>query len=163
MNKVYLLSGSNAGERLIHLNRAKELIELRIGTLSQVSHIFETEAWGYVSDQSYYNQCLYLESALEPNSILNEILSIETEMGRKRSGKSYTDRIIDIDILFYNNEIIRTKELTIPHPRLHQRKFALVPLAEIAKDFVHPVFRKSIGQILENCEDKLKVIKLDLI
>jgi 2-amino-4-hydroxy-6-hydroxymethyldihydropteridine diphosphokinase len=85
------------------------------------------------------------------------IIGIEREMGRIRSGESYTDRIIDIDILFYNNLIINTKELTIPHPRLHERRFVLVPLAEIAEDFIHPVFEKSIIRLLQECEDSHSV------
>jgi len=157
MNKVYLNTGSNDGDRLSNLYRAKEFIEHRIGNLISISHIYETEPWGYASIKSFYNQCLYLESTLEPENILMGIIGIEREMGRIRSGESYTDRIIDIDILFYNNLIINTKELTIPHPRLHERRFVLVPLAEIAEDFIHPVFEKSIIRLLQECEDSHSV------
>jgi 2-amino-4-hydroxy-6-hydroxymethyldihydropteridine diphosphokinase len=162
MNNVYLLTGSNQGDRLSNLHRVKNLIEKRVGNLIHVSGIYETEPWGYASAKSYYNQCFFLNSTLEPENILREILGIEREMGRKRTGKSYNDRIIDIDILFFNNEIIKTKELTVPHPRLHERRFVLVPLAEIAGDFIHPEFEISIREILESCDDKLIVNQLDL-
>ena len=163
MNIVYLITGSNLGNRLLNLKKAEELIVQRIGNLISASHIFETEAWGYTSAQSYYNQCSCLESGLGAELILKELLEIEREMGRKRTGGSYEDRIVDVDILFYNDEIINTKTLTIPHPKLHERKFVLAPLAEIAEDFTHPIFGKSIGELLLECEDKLEVRQVDLI
>ena len=163
MNIVYLITGSNIGNRLLNLKKAEELIVQRIGNLISTSHIFETEAWGYTSVQFYYNQCFCLESGLGAELILKELLGIEREMGRKRRGGSYEDRIVDIDILFYNDEIINTKTLTIPHPKLHERKFVMVPLVEIAGDFIHPVFGKSIERLLLECDDKLKVTRVDII
>ena len=163
MNKVYLIAGSNIDDRLLNLVRAEELIAQRIGNPIRTSHIFDTESWGYESVHSFYNQCFFLESVLKAEIILKEILGIERIMGRKRHGGSYADRIIDIDILFFNDEIISTKKLTIPHPKLHERKFVLVPLSEIAKDFIHPVFGKSIELILRDCDDKLNVQQVSLI
>jgi 2-amino-4-hydroxy-6-hydroxymethyldihydropteridine diphosphokinase len=161
MNKVYLISGSNIDDRLLNLVRAEELIAQQIGNPIRTSHIFDTESWGYESVNSFYNQCFFLESEMKAEIILKEILGIEKIMGRERHDGSYADRIIDIDILFFNDEVISTEKLTIPHPRLHERRFALAPLSEIAGDFIHPVFMKSIGQLLRECDDKLKVNKLD--
>ena len=163
MNNIFLLVGSNQGDRLQNLRKVKGLVSERIGKLIGVSHIHETEPWGYESTKSFYNQCLILESKLNSDILLNEILNIEKELGRIRNSKSFTDRIIDIDILFFNNECIHNADLTIPHPRLHERRFVLEPLAEIAPDFLHPVFKNSIRKILDNSTDRHLVRKLEFI
>jgi len=160
MNKVYLLIGSNIGERSENLNNAAHSINKRIGRIICRSHIYETEPWGYQSKSSFYNQCLLSESDKEALTILYEIQSIEKEMGRVRDRHKITDRTIDIDILFFNDECINLKILKIPHPKIHERKFALIPLYEIAPDLIHPVFRQSIEQLLEECKDRLTVRKI---
>lgn len=161
MNKVFLIIGSNEGDRSQNLFKARELILKKIGKPVGISHIYETEPWGYISSKTFYNQCIILNSSLDAETILQEILKIEKELGRTRKGGSYIDRIIDIDILFFNNDCIHSDNLSIPHPGIHERRFVLEPLAEIVPEFLHPVFHKSISQLLDNCQDKLKVWKLD--
>ncbi len=160
MNKVYLMIGSNEGDRQLNLLKAKELLSMRIGEIISISSIYETESWGYKSKTNFYNQCIILESNFQAIIILKEILEIEQKMGRLRHSNYLSDRIIDIDILFYNDECINLKDLTIPHPRLAERKFVLIPLTEIAPHLIHPVLGKSIDTILMECKDKLMVKKL---
>jgi 2-amino-4-hydroxy-6-hydroxymethyldihydropteridine diphosphokinase len=154
MKRVFLLTGSNLGESINLISMAAKHAGEKIGDVKQRSHVYSSESWGYHSADLYYNQCIEVKTESEPYEILEKILKIESEMGRIRSGKGYTDRVIDIDILFYGGEIINENELTIPHPRLHLRKFALVPMNEIAGDFIHPVFQKTIKELLDECEDK---------
>jgi 2-amino-4-hydroxy-6-hydroxymethyldihydropteridine diphosphokinase len=158
-NKVYLLTGGNVGERNKNLETARDLIESRCGLISGVSAIYETEAWGKSDQQQFLNQVILCETDLNPISLMQEILSIETFMGRTRNEK-YGPRTIDIDILFYNEEIIHAPQLTIPHPELQNRRFVLQPLDEIAPGFFHPVFHKTIHQLLIECTDKLHVQKI---
>lgn len=161
MNTIFLMLGTNVGKRLSNLTIANELISTRIGKIVSLSHIYESESWGYKTSNNYFNQCIILHSIMEAMNVLIEILNIETEMGRVREGETYSDRIIDIDILFFNKDCINSKNLTIPHPHLHKRKFVLEPLNEIAPDFIHPVLDKSVTQLLHDCEDKLFVRKLN--
>lgn len=157
MNKVYLSLGSNKGDRYNNLNAAIEMINNRTGTIILRSDIYETEPWGYKSDKYFFNQCLLIESEMNAKTVLHEVLDIEKVSGRKNHGKKLSDRVLDIDILFFNNECIKTKDLVIPHPLLHKRRFVLVPLCEIAPDLIHPVFNKRIEQLLKECDDKLMV------
>jgi 2-amino-4-hydroxy-6-hydroxymethyldihydropteridine diphosphokinase len=163
MNNLYLITGTNEGDRLTNLIRVKELISIRIGKPVKISSIYETESWGYESPSNYYNQCLHVKTEMSAVQVLYEIFRIESGMGRKLNEKRYTDRVIDIDILFYNNERIDTDNLIVPHPRLHQRRFVLEPLSEIAPDYVHPVFGKKIRELLSECQDTLYVKKLENI
>ena len=158
MKRVFLLTGSNLGDRSSLMKRAEVAIGSIIGKVVQKSHIYKSESWGYKSSGFFYNQCLEIETDLDPHSILKEILNIETKLGRTRVKKDYSDRFIDIDILFYGDEIIRDEHLTIPHPRMHLRKFAMVPLNEIAGDFIHPVFQTTVSELLVRCKDDSEVI-----
>jgi 2-amino-4-hydroxy-6-hydroxymethyldihydropteridine diphosphokinase len=159
MNKTYLLIGGNVGDRHKNLEKARQLIEAQAGKLLMQSSIYETAAWGKQDQPAFLNQALHVETALEPMPLLKALLKAEQDMGRQREEK-YGPRTIDIDILLYNDLSLETNELAVPHPQLHLRKFALMPLAEIAAAEIHPVFKKSIDELLLNCPDKLDVKKL---
>ena len=150
---IYLSIGTNIGERLLNIEKASELISNRLGVIRSVSSTYETGAWGYISDNRYYNNCLSLSTSLSPQDLLSEIKSIEMSMGRVRNSDGYSDRIIDIDLLFYGSEVIDIPGLKVPHPRLGERKFVLVPLLEIAPDLVHPQFQLTIREMAEQCKD----------
>jgi 2-amino-4-hydroxy-6-hydroxymethyldihydropteridine diphosphokinase len=159
MNQTYLLIGGNLGDRTAYLNRAKELIQENCGMLAKISAIYETAAWGLEAQPSFYNQALLLETTLPAAQLMQQLLDIETRIGRKREIKM-GPRTIDIDMLLFNQEIINTPLLTVPHPRLPERRFALLPLAEIAATVLHPVLRQTIGQLLHDCPDTLDVHKI---
>jgi len=160
MKKVFLGIGTNLGDREACLKSAIECIMESIGTVVRTSSVYETEPWGFSSDDQFLNMTVEVETALQPSGLLGRMLMIEARMGRLRSGKGYSSRLIDLDILLYGNKILNTKSLIIPHPRLHERKFVLVPLCEIAPDIVHPVLKNDIKTLLTECKDKSKVIKL---
>ncbi|MBO7439698.1 MAG: 2-amino-4-hydroxy-6-hydroxymethyldihydropteridine diphosphokinase [Bacteroidales bacterium] len=149
---TYLSLGSNLGDRADNLRRAIEQIAASVGTVTMQSPIYETQSWGY-SDEDYLNQTIACETALTPLQLLQTVNTIESQMGRIRSGNGYEARPIDIDILFYDNEILDTPQLVIPHPKIALRRFVLQPTADIAPDFVHPTIHKTIRQLLEECED----------
>lgn len=151
--------GSNEGDREGNLEKARLGIGDRIGKLFSLSAIYQTAAWGKVDQPSFLNQVIGIETTLNPPLLLQTLLSIESGQGRVRKEK-WGARAIDIDILFYGDQVISQPDLTIPHPGIAERRFTLVPLAEVAPDFVHPVLKKSVGQLLEECEDQLGVEKL---
>ena len=160
LNTLYLLIGGNLGDRMANLQTAKELIAIEIGRISKESSIYETEAWGNQNQPAFLNQVIILETELTASKTMETILKIEHKMGRERYQK-YDPRIIDIDILFYNYEIIHTPNLTIPHPQIQNRKFVLVPLNEIAADYIHPALKKTITALLNACKDPLEVNKFN--
>ena len=159
MNKAYLLTGGNLGDREANLKSAIKYIEQYCGTIVQKSSLYETAAWGLQYQPDFYNQVLLINTNLEASNLLEILLRIEYKMGRKREIKM-GPRTIDIDILFFNDEIIKMPNLVIPHPRMQDRKFVLMPLAEIAPVFMHPVFHKTVIQLLEECTDNLNVYKI---
>lgn len=154
--QTYLHLGSNIGDRLGYLLKAKFLISKHIGHIKTLSEVYETAAWGNTDQADFYNQAILVMTLLEPAEILVEINKIEEGLGRQRS-ENWGARTIDIDILFYNNDEINTDRLTIPHPRLHQRNFVLIPLSEIAPDFIHPILGKSIQELRKLCADNSEV------
>ena len=153
---TYLALGSNLGDRLHYLSTATHFIQQRIGRILQQSALYETDAWGVSEQPSYYNQVLEVETNLQAEEILTICLQIETELGRVRTSH-WGARTIDIDILLHHSQIIDNQHLTIPHPRMHQRKFVLVPLSDIAPQKKHPIFRATIQTLLEQCTDTLDV------
>jgi 2-amino-4-hydroxy-6-hydroxymethyldihydropteridine diphosphokinase len=154
MSIIYLGLGSNQGERLNNLRYATENIREQMGNIISSSSIYETGPWGYKSNNLFLNQVISIESSLEPEEILKGISAIEAKMGRLRAAGEYADRTIDIDLLLYDERVISTDVLTVPHPQMHQRKFVLKPLAEIAAGRMHPVFYKSFDQLLAECDDQ---------
>ena len=158
MNEVYLLTGGNMGNRLDFLSKALQSIEKNCGILCQVSSIYETAAWGKEDQASFLNQVIHIQTWFTPASLLDVILKIEEELGRKRQEK-YGPRMIDIDILFFNDEVIVENGLVIPHPRMQYRRFVLHPLNEIAPGKMHPLLSKTVSQMLAECTDPLAVNK----
>lgn len=161
MSEAFLLTGGNIGDRFNYLLKAKKEIEKRCGRILQLSSLYETEAWGKEDQNSFLNQVLKIETDLSAENLLKTILQIEEDLGRKRKEK-YGPRIIDIDILFFNEEVIDMDGLKIPHPQMQNRRFVLAPLNEIAAKKIHPVFCKTISQLLAECADVLKVNKFEI-
>lgn len=159
MNGIYIIIGGNLGDRLALIKDCKHKIENEIGIISRSSSIYESESWGETDNPTYLNQVLYVESIFSAKEVLEKALEIEKKLGRTRD-KKWESRLIDIDILFFNDEIIDKKDLQIPHPHLQNRKFVLVPLNDIASEFVHPILKKSMKELLVECKDNLKVTKI---
>jgi 2-amino-4-hydroxy-6-hydroxymethyldihydropteridine diphosphokinase len=161
MKKVFLGIGSNIEDRAKNLDNAMKMIEKTIGPLISVSSIYETEPWGFESDNDFLNMALSVLTDLSPSGLLGRILMIEAQLGRIRNQSGYTSRNIDIDILLFDNAIVSEKSVVIPHPKLHERRFVLVPLAEIDPELIHPVLNKSIKELLAECKDNCKVRKFN--
>ena len=164
-NTVTLLIGGNQGDRVSLLMQAIIEIASRIGTVSAASSLYETEPWGFEAEQNFLNQALVVDTDLAAEEVLQRALEIEKDLGRVRSEPSdiqnskfkihnYTSRPMDIDLIFYNNDIVDTPALQLPHPRMHLRRFVLQPLAQIMPDKIHPKFRKTISQLLAECTDE---------
>lgn len=155
----FILLGSNMGNREELLSEAIELIELRCGKVVLKSSLYESEPWGFDAEIYFLNQSIAIESILSPHDLLNELLAIEAELGRKRKENhvGYESRPIDLDIIYYDDIINNDEDLILPHPRLHLRRFVLTPLCEIAPDFIHPIIRETNSALLDKCEDHSEV------
>jgi 2-amino-4-hydroxy-6-hydroxymethyldihydropteridine diphosphokinase len=154
MNVAYLCLGGNIGDREKALTLALLKINETVGNITAQSNIYETEAWGVENQQAYLNQCIEIHTNYKSLELIDILLAIEKELGRERGiSETYLPRTIDIDILFYNQEIIEQPKLLVPHPRLHLRKFVLIPLQEIASNYLHPLLNKTIFNLLSECED----------
>ncbi|MBA4322021.1 MAG: 2-amino-4-hydroxy-6-hydroxymethyldihydropteridine diphosphokinase [Odoribacter sp.] len=159
MKKVFLGLGSNLGKRKKNLKEALIRIGESAGTVVSASSLYETEPWGFKSDTEFLNMVICIETDLTPSGLMGRILMIESQLGRLRCEDKYASRKIDIDILLYNNEIVNEAALTIPHPHIHERRFVLVPMAELVPELIHPVLKKTIASLLKSCEDYSKVRK----
>lgn len=158
MNKIYLLLGSNMGNSKIQLSKAVKNIEKKIGIVNRKSGLYATAAWGNTNQADFLNQVIIVDTVLTAQQIMQSILSIEKKMGRVRTVKN-APRIIDIDILFFNKNIIEEEQLSVPHPQIQNRRFVLVPLNELSPLLLHPVLKKTIHQLLIHCTDDLDVKK----
>ena len=161
LKHVYLLLGGNSGNVFQTLSLARSYIDNHVGNVVRHSNLYESEPWGMQSTELFINQALEITTDLPPLRLLHELLAIEVAFGRVREGSVPTSRTLDIDILLYSELVIQTHNLTIPHPRLHLRRFALMPLAELAPGIIHPIFGKSIAELLKECQDMLHVAILN--
>ena len=160
MSKVYLSIGSNKGNRSVLINKAIDEIEKKVGIIISRSSIYQSKSWGFDSND-FYNLCLLIDTDIMPKSLLINLKKIEKSMGREDIDGSYSDRFIDIDVLFYDNITTDSEDLKIPHPKIEIRKFVLVPMLEIADDYVHPILNKTIKELYNDCSDQdipLKII-----
>ncbi|MDB3913389.1 2-amino-4-hydroxy-6-hydroxymethyldihydropteridine diphosphokinase [Flavobacteriaceae bacterium] len=157
---TYLSLGSNQGDKLKTLQKTINDIAESIGAIQNISSVYKTSSWGY-EGEDFYNICIGVSTYLQPENLLKKLLGIENKYGRERKKTNgYSDRKIDIDILLFDNEIIFSKEVTIPHPRMLERKFVLVPLVEIAKNTLHPIEKKQLVSCLNNCSDASLIEKI---
>lgn len=157
MNTAVLCLGSNLGFRVFQLEQAKIFIQQKAGSILKASAYYETAPWGSSSPYNHINQCVQIATTLSAKRLLRCLLSIEKQLGRERGVEKNTDRLLDIDILFFNDAVLQSPLLVLPHPRLHLRKFVLKPLLDIVPDWVHPVFKKTIRRLYLSCDDALTV------
>ena len=152
---VFVLSGSNLGDREHLVNQAFRMMGERCGKIVAKSRLYESEPWGFKSEHWFLNQVVQIVTSLSPDELMLKLFSIENELGRDRTTlyEGYQSRPMDLDILYYGDEIIDTQLVNVPHPRLHQRRFTLLPLCDIAPDFVHPLLKKTNLQLLDECQD----------
>jgi len=160
MNTVYLLLGSNEGERLLHIKQALDAVRT-FGNVIQESSVYETAAWGLEDQPRFLNMVIELSTRLDAYEVLKKIQAIESKMGRQRTVK-WGQRTLDMDILFFNDEIIEEENLKVPHPFLAERRFTLEPLNEIASNLRHPISAKKVADLLASCPDTLNVQKLTI-
>ena len=163
MERCLILFGSNMGDKNKIYAQACLLINNRCGKIVAQSSAYESEPWGFEAKEWFLNRLIVVETELEPEAMMRQLLDIEAELGRVRHPESggYTSRTADLDILYYGSRIVLTDSLTIPHPRLHQRRFALLPLCEVVPEFVHPAFNMTQTELLKRCFDFSEVRKIE--
>ena len=158
---TYLSLGTNQGNKLDNLQKAINLIGDKIGDIEKISSVYKTASWGFNGDD-FFNICIKISTFMSPEELLTNCLAIEKDLGRKRNNiDGYQNRNIDIDVLLYDNEIILSKILIVPHSKMLQRKFVLIPLVEIAGNVIHPIEKKTLGNCLENCNDDSEIMKIE--
>ncbi len=160
MNDVFILLGGNLGDKSKIFEETRKLIGERIGLITKQSSVYVTEPWGFESEL-FWNQALIVKTTLNPHEVLPQTQTIEKMMGRVKKSDLYEARVMDIDLLFYNDLIINTSMLTLPHPKMGDRKFVLIPLNEIAPDKCHPVSGLKVEEMLKLCSDQLNVEPID--
>jgi len=162
LNRIYLSIGSNMGNRYLNLQKAVLALNIKVGTVLQTSSIYENSAVGF-DGGDFLKACVLLETTLSPTKVLAELKQIESNFGRKRDpNQGYASRSIDLDILYFHDLIINGAGLSIPHPRMIERNFVLKPLADIAPQVYHPVYKKDTRNLLQECKDKNKLNKTEL-
>lgn len=160
MYKVFLGIGGNLGNKRLNFEKVHIYIEKELGAIVKKSAVYETQPWGFSSEDNFWNQVLMIETVLEPGPLLSAIHAIENRFGRKREQGKYISRQMDIDILYFNDLVLETETLVIPHPHISRRLFVLAPLAEIAPGFLHPKLQVTNRHLLKNCTDKSVVKRL---
>jgi 2-amino-4-hydroxy-6-hydroxymethyldihydropteridine diphosphokinase len=153
---VYISLGSNLGNKQNNLKLAVEYLQQFAGVVEQKSTIYESAPWGYASFNNFLNQVVHITTPLQPNQLLEVLLNIEQSLGRTRNSEGYQDRVIDLDILFYNDAVIHSETLEIPHPRFAERLFVLEPMVEIAPNFKHPLLNKTTYALLVSLKEKIE-------
>ena len=163
MECCYILFGSNMGDKEALFAQACLLINNRCGQVVRVSAAYESEPWGFEAEEWFLNRVIVVETEKTPEELLQQLLDIERELGRIRHPEiqGYTSRTVDLDLLYFGQRVINTDSLTVPHPRLHLRRFALVPMCEVAPDFVHPVLQLTQAELLQQCPDEGLVRRLE--
>ncbi len=162
MKEVYLGLGSNLGDREKHLSNAVSLLSKECGEVLQCSSIWETEPWGFEAETAFLNMAISIKTQLDVEEFFRVMHSIESRLGRERTGKGYCSRTIDIDVLFWGSEVINRNGIIIPHPAIQSRLFVLAPLNEIAAEVIHPVSKLSVTEMLNRCNDKSGIVKRPL-
>lgn len=157
---VWIGLGSNLGDRKQFIREAMERISSLVGSIETASSLYETDPWGAEDTPPYLNSVVVVNTMLGPDQLINMLLTIEKELGRNRGGERYAPRTIDLDILFYNDKIIHTNNLEIPHPRIYERMFVLAPLNEVTPNKLHPLLKKTVRQLKDECNDLLTVRKI---
>lgn len=159
MNVVFLGLGGNMGDTELILHKARKLIDSECGKVIKESSLYKSKSWGFESASFFLNQVIEINTDKTAFELIEKLLEIENKLGRKREKGGYSDRVIDLDILLFNAEHIQTESIMVPHPRMHLRKFVLLPLSEIAPELRHPTLGKTIGELLVSCEDTVDVKK----
>jgi 2-amino-4-hydroxy-6-hydroxymethyldihydropteridine diphosphokinase len=162
MHQVFLGVGGNIGNKLLNFQKVQRLVENEVGNILAMSSVYESPPWGFLADEDFWNQVLHVETGLEPDELLSAIHGVEKLFGRKRDTEFYESREMDIDILYFDNLILASETLTVPHPHIPNRMFVLVPLAEIAPAFVHPVLQMTNRELLEQCGDELSIKRIEI-
>ncbi len=160
MHKVFLGIGGNLGDKKKNLQKCIELIREKLGEVEIISSVYETPPWGFSAESNFWNQVILIDTHLDMLQLLQETQKIEGQFKKRQTSEGYSSREMDIDILFFDHEIIEASELIIPHPLLHKRNFVLAPLAEIAGEFIHPVLSKKIDLLLDECKDDSPIFKI---
>jgi len=152
---VFILIGSNVGDRKGHVDKACEMISGICGEIVEKSPVYESEPWGFEAEQWFLNQVIMVRTEMSPDDLMKQLLEIEQMLGRDRTTphEGYVSRPMDLDILYYDNQIVDTEFVTAPHPRLHLRRFTLLPLCDIAPDFIHPKMKVTNNELLVACND----------
>ncbi len=163
METCYILFGSNMGDKKRLFGQACSLINNRCGPIVAISSAYDSEPWGFEAEEWFLNRLVVVETCLSPDALMEQLLGIESELGRVRAPErdGYASRTVDLDILYYGDRVVRTEMASVPHPRLHLRRFALLPLCELVPDMVHPVLQCTQKELLEACPDDSVVVKVE--